>query len=231
VFAGWHTFLASNFYTRTNAAFTSQQTAPAEEDFTEIEKRYQLIRPSEQTGSKSLNKDNFLAPGFSFLTKFRWCVLDDPKGTEQATVTCHEKTIVDRTQRLFFLFKALETPTLFGHGIANFRVLALNPGEGYRLEQYNYPHNVVVELLYNAGIIGLGLLIVALVFSVAGFFRFIGREPALLALGGFGIFIFLSSLAAGDFYDFRLFWFVALTWSTCPSLLQAVGTARAPAPS
>lgn len=248
VFAGWHTFLASNFYTRTNAAFSSQQPAPTEEDFAKIEKRYQFSSSSDEAGAdqisgstetwgkatsdkRRLSKNNFLAPGFSFLTEFRWCVLDNPKGTEQATVTCHKKTIMDRTQRLFFLFKALEAPTLFGHGIANFRVLALNPGEGYRLEQYNYPHNVVVELLYNAGIIGLGLLIVALVFSVAGFFRFIGREPALLALGGFGIFIFLSSLAAGDFYDFRLFWFVALTWSTCPSLLQAVGTARAPAPS
>ncbi|OPH82078.1 O-antigen ligase family protein [Nitrobacter vulgaris] len=214
VFAGWHTFLASNFYTRTNAAFTSQQTAPAEKDFTEIEKRYQLIRPSEQTGSQSLNKDNFLAPGFSFLTKLKWCVLDDPKGTEQATVTCHEKTMIDGTQRLFFLFKALETPSLFGHGLANFHVLALNPGASYRLEQYNYPHNVILELFYDAGIVGFSLLVVALVIAVASFFLMIRHEPALLAAGGFGLFIFLSSLAAGDFYDFRLFWFAALTWST-----------------
>jgi hypothetical protein len=237
VFVGWHTFLSSNFFTRTKTAFASQQAAPTKENFAEIEKRYRLILPSDRSaedrkseaeskreeqapstvmrsGGRRLNTDNFLAPGFSFSTEFRWCVLDDPNGSEKGTVTCHEKTMIDRTQRLFFLFKALENPTLFGHGIANFRVLALNPGAGYRLEQYNYPHDVIMELLYDAGIIGLGLLVIALMFSVAGFFRFFGRDPALLALGGFALFIFMSALAAGDFYDFRLFWFAALTWST-----------------
>ncbi|MFK4565135.1 hypothetical protein ABIF94_005743 [Bradyrhizobium ottawaense] len=225
VIVGWQAFLSSNFYTRTNTAFTSQQTAPSERDLAEIEKRYQLALPSDKT-KDALHEPNmteaqigaassdFLAPGFSFSTEFRWCVLNDQSGKEKATVTCHEKTVIDKSQRLFFLFKALEQPTLFGHGIASFRVLALNPGAGYRLEQYNYPHNVILELLYDSGIVGVGLLVVALVFAVAGFFRFVGREPALLAIGGFGMFMFISALAGGDFYDFRLFWLAALMWST-----------------
>lgn len=236
VFAIWHIFLSSNFYKRTSAAFASEQTAPTAQDFAALEKRFHIVEaPSRTSGdqqgaiansgtAKGDNRrflpdnDGFLAPGFSFLTEFRWCVLDDSKDNEKATVACHKKTVVDRSQRLFFLYKALETPTLFGHGVASFRVLALNPGAGYRLEHYDYPHDVVLELLYEAGIVGVGLLVAALMFSVAGFFRFVGREPALLALGGYGLFIFISSLAAGDFYDFRLFWFTALTWSTVAGL-------------
>ncbi|WP_027519047.1 O-antigen ligase [Bradyrhizobium sp. WSM1417] len=225
VFLGWHEFLASKFYMRANTAFASQQTAPTESDLAQIEKRYQLVVPSNKTKSalhepgiteseKGAAAGHFLAPGFSFSTEFRWCVLDDQNGGEKARVTCHERTLIDQSQRLFFLFKALEQPTLFGHGIANFRVLALNPGAGYRLEQYNYPHNIILELLYDSGIVGVGLLVVALVFALAGFFRFVGREPALLAIGGFGLFMFISALAGGDFYDFRLFWLVALMWST-----------------
>jgi len=232
VFLGWHAFLSSNFYTRTNTAFTSQQTAPTERDLAQIEKRYELVPPSNETKSaeaqhgpemteaKEAASSDFLAPGFSFSTEFRWCVLDDQSGKEKATVTCREKTVIDKSQRLFFLFKALEQPMLFGHGIANFRVLALNPGAGYRLEQYNYPHNVILELLYDSGIVGVGLLVVALVFAVAGFFRFVNREPALLAGGGFGLFMFISALAGGDFYDFRLFWLVALMWSTYASAFR-----------
>lgn len=225
VFAGWHTFLSSNFYTRTSSAFTSQQAEPTEKDLAEIEKRYRLAPPSDKPAEdlksdattperERLNKDNFLAPGFSFSTEFRWCVLDAPVGTEQATITCHKKTMIDKTQRLFFLFKALENPTLFGHGIANFRVFALNPGADYRLEQYTYPHDVIAELLYDAGIVGVGLLIVALMFSLAGFFRFLVHDYALLALGGFALFVFISALAGGDFYDFRLFWLIVLAAST-----------------
>jgi hypothetical protein len=231
VFISWHSFLSSNFYVRTNKAFASRQTGLIPEDFAELEKRFQFSGDTDidrKSGSADI-KNNFLAPGFSFLTEFRWCVLDDSSGTKKTKLMCHEKTMIDRTQRLFLLFKALETPSLFGHGLASFRVLALNPGEGYRLEQYNYPHNVVVELLYDAGIIGLGLLGVALTFSVAGFFRFVGRDPALLALGGFGLFIFISALAGGDFYDFRLFWLAALTWSTCSSLHPPLRKARASA--
>lgn len=229
VFVGWHAFLSSNFYARTKTAFTSQQAEPTKENFAEIEKRYQLPSSSNNVDEQP-NKDNFLAPGFSFLTEFRWCVLNDQHGNEKPKVTCHKKTMIDRTQRLFFLFKALEAPTLLGHGIANFCVLSLNPNAGYRLEQYNYPHDVIVELLYDGGIIGLGLLIVALMFSVAGFFRFVRRDPALLALGGYGLFIFLSSLAGGDFYDFRLFWLVALTWSTSTYPYRSIQAAQTPEP-
>jgi hypothetical protein len=228
--------LSSNFYTRTDAAFTSQQAALTENEFAELKEHHQIIDPSDHTQENSganksgaqleLNKDNFLAPGFSFLTEFRWCVLDDRD--DKAAVTCHEKTMIDRSQRLFFLFKALETPSLFGHGIASFRVLALNPNAGYRMEEYNYPHDVVAELLYDAGFIGLGLLLVALMFSIAGFFHFVRDDPALLSIGGFGLFIFISSLAGGDFYDFRLFWLVALVWSTPTASYQKIQAAQEP---
>lgn len=248
VFAGWHAFLASSFYVRTTAAFTSQQTTPSTQDFAALEKRFRIVdslpeseaigQPDEAAHKAEpggnpqplRDKDDFLVPGFSFLTQFRWCALEDAsKPDGKATVTCHKKTLIDKSQRLFFLFKALETPTLFGHGIANFNVLALNPGVGYRLEQYDYPHDVVFELLYEAGFIAVGLLAVALMFSVAAYFHFAPRQPSILALGVFGLFIFISALAAGDFYDFRLFWFTALTWSTFAGPRRMDRTSHAPA--
>lgn len=84
----------------------------------------------------------------------------------------------------------LEAP-LFGNGLGSFSLVT----------PLNYPHNIVMELLCETGVVGLLLFLIFAFFSLTSQYALGGRDRALIlpliALTG------ISSLASGDFVDFR----------------------------
>lgn len=75
---------------------------------------------------------------------------------------------------------------------------------------YTYPHNVLLEALTVGGAVGGGLLVLAVLLPLVPVFRGIAEDERALALSAYLPFALLASLVSGDFYDFRLYWYVAL---------------------
>ena len=80
-----------------------------------------------------------------------------------------------------------------------------NPDAGFD-QTYLYPHNLLLDVAYDGGIVGLGLLLIALGLTFRSGIQANPRDPAAIYLLGFMVFAFLSTLVAGDVYDSRMLW-------------------------
>ena len=89
---------------------------------------------------------------------------------------------------------------LFGHGIGSFSVLA---GFG---DMRAYPHNLILEILAELGLVGLGLFLAMLVYALRGLgpLAVLRRDPWRILVLMFFANVFLNAMVAGDIPDNRI---------------------------
>lgn len=97
----------------------------------------------------------------------------------------------------------------FGGGIGNYNYYGINM-YSTQFEEYKYPHNILLEILFTNGLVGLAFFAITLLIAASLMQRVLFRHDAAIFYIGYVIFVFVTSLFSGDIYDFRLFWFVAL---------------------
>ena len=148
--------------------------------------------------------------GTDFEIQTNYCVGQAPGETMAGDrpSNCVTGYFVDRSSRLVFAAHALAgiaAKPLFGQGVAAFALHMPNPHTG-KAEVYRYPHNIVLEIAFEAGLIGVGLLLLALGALFWLSIRAAWAEPVGVYLVGYMVFMLLSALVSGDFYDSRLIW-------------------------
>ena len=124
----------------------------------------------------------------------------------------HELIIFDGSERINFALVALQDWSrhkLFGQGLGNYSVSNMIRWT-YDYETVHYPHNIFLEMLAGAGLVGFGT------FCLVLFMAFIlvqqtgvNFSPNCVFFGAL-MFYLVSACFAGDYYDFRLCWFTAL---------------------
>lgn len=108
----------------------------------------------------------------------------------------------------------------FGIGIGNYVYKSFNSWTDV-IDTYRYPHNILLEILATTGLLGIVLFLVAIFYFQVLLRRYFLRGSASIYFAGYGMFIFLTALFAGDIYDFRLYWYIGLiTFVTSPSFLN-----------
>ena len=116
--------------------------------------------------------------------------------------------VPDRTYRLrladYGVRGFLNAPWL-GNGFGNYSLTLAAPYTG-KPDRYTYPHNIIIELFYAVGV--LGVIFVGSVFLFLGFIFFRARSfiEASLPIMGFSIAVLFGSFLGGNYFDFRLVW-------------------------
>ncbi|KHD89996.1 MAG: hypothetical protein OM95_00255 [Bdellovibrio sp. ArHS] len=105
----------------------------------------------------------------------------------------------------FDLFKAHRW---FGGGVGNYSYTELNYYAKGGMETYRYPHNIFFELVSTTGLVGLALFGLCLFVFLVLVSRAVDKFPAFVFLQGYMLFVFLTSMFAGDLFDFKIFWFM-----------------------
>jgi hypothetical protein len=158
------------------------------------------------------------------ILKIRYCYFKSATLVERkpgTPVLCYERSITDSTGRVSLAVEAIRgfvAKPIFGNGLGTFRVLFIHPEVGTP-DLYLYPHDLPLEIAFEGGAVGLGLLLVALI--VGAWFAFQSAAPIgiQIPLLGFAGFMAVSVLFSGDVYDSRLLWhtLVALgLWKLTP---------------
>lgn len=97
----------------------------------------------------------------------------------------------------------------FGIGIGNYVYKSFNNWADV-IDTYHYPHNILLEILATTGLLGIVLFLVAIFYYQILLRRHFLRRRSSIYFAGYGVFIFLTALFAGDIYDFRLYWYIGL---------------------
>jgi O-antigen ligase len=122
---------------------------------------------------------------------------------------------------------------ILGHGTGSFGAFAhWQPG----FTAYTYPHNILVQIAAELGIVGLA---VGAAFLAVALLRPIVNDPAGWTLRVLGLFMVINSLISGDIYSDRLTWgLLVLLVAAAPALpgrqrtaAPATMTAQVPAPA
>lgn len=131
-----------------------------------------------------------IATGKMTTTLSRLLVLFQPGGGNSASA---------RIEYFMSSFHIWATNPLFGHGIGSWPVLF---GDG---DVRNYPHNIVLEILSELGIIGLVLFtaIVAFALATLSHGRAIREDPMKITLLALFIYAFVNACISGDISDNR----------------------------
>jgi len=107
-----------------------------------------------------------------------------------------------RKEYIYYVFNHFNDnflTTFFGHGVGSFGVYFSNS------DIELYPHNLILEILFEQGLLGLIIFIFFIIFSVIG-----NKRNSLILYCAF--FIFLNSLKSFSLNELRLFFaFLALT--------------------
>lgn len=156
----------------------------------------------------------YMGLGNTYVT-LNFCIVEtnrDRATKSEGDTVCEYLQYVDRTARLTFFITSfaqfLEAP-LYGNGLASYRIFLVDP-YSKELVEYLYPHNLPLEVLQESGIIGFTivfLMLLSLLYFVITSTTD-GREKVPVI--SFLLFILLTAMFSGDFYDSRLFWIVAL---------------------
>jgi len=121
--------------------------------------------------------------------------------------------IVDTSDRLRMWLEAyelLKNNKWFGVGIGNFIFAELNYYAPGGIDNYHYPHNIILDLLASMGIVGFLLFGLALFVLLVLVRQQMHLVPDLLFVKGYLLFILITAMFAGDYFDFRIFWLIAL---------------------
>ncbi|MDR6555747.1 O-antigen ligase [Arthrobacter pascens] len=90
---------------------------------------------------------------------------------------------------------------VIGTGMDGYYVLQDDPGT------FEYPHNLVLATMAEAGTVGLVFLLACFAALVMGTWRVRPVQPSVLYAAGAGFYLGFTSLFSGDYYDTRLMWF------------------------
>ncbi len=93
----------------------------------------------------------------------------------------------------FDAIEMIKEKPLFGHGIDSF---TLSTG-------HVYPHNLLLEMMVEIGLIGALIFIVFLLYSILFIFKL--KKSPLFILSGFPLYMIIVQMFSGEFYDFRYF--------------------------
>jgi O-antigen ligase len=74
-------------------------------------------------------------------------------------------------------------------------------------EMFEYPHNLFIATLAEAGMVGVALLVICLLVSLSMILQVRPMTASVLFAAGAGIYQCIASLFSGDYYDTRLMWF------------------------
>ncbi len=108
----------------------------------------------------------------------------------------------------------------FGIGVGNYIYQGFNSCTDV-IDIYRYPHNIILEILATTGLFGIVLFLGAVFYFQVLLRRYFLRDSASICLAGYGMFIIITALFAGDIYDFRLYWYIGLIiLVTSPSFLN-----------
>jgi len=127
-------------------------------------------------------------------------------------VVDREVVFDDTTARLRMwleAYKLFQINKWFGVGVGNYEHTDLGDSPS-SVDNYRYPHNIIWDLLATMGYAGLLLFGMALFVLLVLVQQQLHSAPALLFVKGYLLFFLLTAMFAGDFFDFRVFWFVAL---------------------
>lgn len=152
---------------------------------------------------------HFLITEFGIIMQY--CSSPSPRIPDITRIPCQTVEFKDRTSRLVFASEAirgfLQKP-IFGNGIASFSVTVPDPYT-LRPDTYRYPHNMILEIASEGGLVALASMAVAITAAFCGLCRSQATIPTRTYIGMFMMFLFLSTMFSGDFYDSRLFWVCA----------------------
>ena len=104
-------------------------------------------------------------------------------------------TITEDALRLY------ESSPIIGVGADGYWALQASP------EKFEYPHNLFIATMAEAGIVGLTLLVTALAVLLSAILRVRPVPASVLFAAGAGFYQCIASLFSGDYYDTRLMWF------------------------
>lgn len=91
---------------------------------------------------------------------------------------------------------------IFGNGLASFTASTGSV----------YPHNLLLEMILEVGLIGLVFFLIFLMFSISFIFKM--KKTPLFILSGIPLYMIIAQMFSGEFYDFRYYflWSVVLSF-------------------
>ncbi|WP_285765473.1 O-antigen ligase family protein [Peribacillus sp. SI8-4] len=91
---------------------------------------------------------------------------------------------------------------IFGNGLASFTASTGSV----------YPHNLLLEMILEVGLLGLAFFLIFLMFSISFIFKM--KKTPLFILSGIPLYMIIAQMFSGEFYDFRYYflWSVVLSF-------------------
>ena len=144
-------------------------------------------------------------------------IVPDLKGRtplgQYVTVGSERICFVDRTERVqlwsYAISLFLKAP-LSGVGFDGYRLLIPHT---YDTEvayfEYRYPHNILLDYLAKAGIVGFGIVLISILACASIYAKAVLYDYRYIFISGIFIFMFLVSMTGGDLYDVRYIWIFA----------------------
>lgn len=112
-----------------------------------------------------------------------------------------------RSQLLAYSVHLYSTDVWKGIGAGNYSYLGFTSSGN--TAEHKYPHNILVEILVEYGLVGLLVFGLAFLVTSSLLLRVLIRETSSLYLVAYVLFLFVTSMFSGDLYDFRLFWLIS----------------------
>lgn len=124
----------------------------------------------------------------------------------------HHVVITDLSYRLRLIKTGLEggaVAPLYGNGFESFRYEGVNLYTK-ETEIYRYPHNILIDVFYTSGVVGVLWFIFCIVLSLCAVLRKRDNVAKSIPFLSAAVGVFTGALFAGDIWDFSLFWILLI---------------------
>jgi len=115
--------------------------------------------------------------------------------------TIEQRSFAGREDHYAYILSHISENAFFGHGLN---------GWEYYVGINNYPHNHILELYYEGGLLATLLFMILLLFILKKVLTLHSHSLLKVHIATFLIFIFFAAMCSGDFYDTRYFYSFAL---------------------